>query len=120
MKNADAFSIETVTVRCKVLSGPLMVSKQREKMPGNTEAVEAEVTCVTLSCGVPPCGARGRRMPGVWDTPETSLTQLEANTFNTAQFLLPRDVFPQICWRKIAGQGGQGEGCVPLFGVVKA
>lgn len=66
-------------------------------MPGNTEAVEAEVTRVTLSCSVPPYGARGRRMPGVWDTPETSLVQLEANTSNAAQFLLPREVFPQIC-----------------------
>lgn len=65
-------------------------------MPGKTEAVEAEVPSVTLSWGVPPYGARGRRMPGVGDTPGTSLTQLEANTFNAAQFLLPRDVFPQI------------------------
>lgn len=65
-------------------------------MPGKTEAVEAEVPCVTLSCGDAPCGARGRRTPGVGDTPGTSLRQLEANTFNAAQFLLLRDVFPQI------------------------
>lgn len=64
-----------------------MVSKQRKKMPGNTEAVGAEITCVTLSCGVPLYGARWRSMPGVQDTPETFLIQLEANTFTTAQFL---------------------------------
>lgn len=64
-----------------------MVGKQREKMPGNTEPVGTEVTCVTLSCGVPPYGARWGSMPGVWDIPQAFLTQVEANTFTTALFL---------------------------------
>lgn len=63
-------------------------------MPGNTEAVEAEVTHVTLTCGVLPSSARRNWGVGY---PETSLTQLETNAFNTAHFPLPRDVFPQIC-----------------------
>lgn len=40
-------------------------------MPGNIEAVEAEVTHVTLTCGVLPYGARRRRRTSrVWDTLE--------------------------------------------------
>ena len=97
MKNANASSIETVSVRCEALSGPLVVIQQREKMPGNTEALRAKVAHDTLSCGVLHHGARERRRPGCGNTPETSLTQVEADRFNTARFLLPRDVFPQIC-----------------------
>lgn len=37
-------------------------------MPGNIETVEAEVTHVTLTCGVLPYGARRRRTSGLWDT----------------------------------------------------